>query len=296
MNIKEISNKILLQELDDRLRHSEATISEQKELLKELVELNSKLEESEKLKSHFLSNIRNEINNPLASILAVSQNLINKFKGEDGFLFNSLKIIYNEAFNLGFQIKNIMMAADLEAGEAYPEFENISLNTQVNNVLKSFESSIQKKEIKIAFDQACDTYLVTDQAFLNLILSNLIDNAIKFNVKGGLLSVHVLNETDYTEIKISDEGVGIDESRQEKIFDRFAQLEKGTTKNFGGHGLGLSIVKELLNLLGGQLHIESKIREGASFIIKLPIKAKKPKNGDISYNGNVILFDGEEQF
>src|SRR5690606_27460345 len=118
--MENLSNLQLLSELKKRLTDSENTIAEQRQLVHELSELNKKLEKSEEMKSQFLSNIKNEINNPLASILALSKNIIAKYTGLDPEAQKSLKHIYNEAHSLDFQLSNIILAAELEAGQSSP--------------------------------------------------------------------------------------------------------------------------------------------------------------------------------
>jgi signal transduction histidine kinase len=116
--------------------------------------------------------------------------------------------------------------------------------------------------------------IVTDETKIKHILTNLIENAIKFTQKGSISFGCRINE-NFIHFHVKDTGIGIDNNNQNIIFERFRQIETGTTKNYGGMGLGLSIAKALVMLLGGTINVESEIGKGSTFHFKIPFKVQK---------------------
>lgn len=291
-----ISDKVLLEELSRRLLKSEATIREQDKLLQQLTELNQKLENSERLKSHFLSNIKNEINNPLASILAICQQLVAKKEPLPPYFQKNIQFIFQETFSLEFQIRNIMAAAEVEAGEATPNLVLAHINPIIENVIHNFAYSAQKNQIRINCLIEDAIHFVTDIHFFNLMLSNLLSNAIKFNPTEGQVTIEITRQPHSLTMQVSDEGIGISKKDQHKIFDRFSQLEKGAIKAYAGHGLGLAVTRALADLLDGNITIKNQAIASTTFSIVLPEKQANDTLGGFSDEGSEIFFSADEQF
>lgn len=285
-----LSNTDLLTELQRRLENNQATITEQQGLLTKLIDLNKRLEKSEEMKSHFLSNIKNEINNPLASIMALSKNMISKYKNLDPEVGKSLKLINNEANSLDFQLTNIMIAAELEAGQTFPQLVNININQVIENIILSFSTAIEKKKIEIKITGDGPVHFVTDFNFIKIIVCNLLSNAIKFSKEAGSIQIAIHHDVDQLGLVISDQGFGIQNKDLHKIFDRFTQLESGTQKRFGGHGLGLSVVKELVNLLDGDIKISSDAK-GTIVSLTLPSQVQDRGLSAANDDSNEIWFE-----
>lgn len=287
--MKEISNDALLRELNRRLEGCEQIISDQNHMLAQLQDLNKKLEQSEALKSHFLSNIKNEINNPLASILALSQNVLRKGDQLSPDLLKSIRLIYNEAHALDFQLDNIMTAAEIEAGEVSPRFDDANVSTVITQVIQAFRSSIDKKRISIDIAGERDIHFVTDSHYFKIIMANLVSNAVKFSREEGIVSIAVICSGESLNIIVNDSGPGISQHDLSKIFDRFTQLDAGTMKKYQGHGLGLSVIKDLVELLDGTIAVHSSVN-GSSFSVTLPVKMSQDTN-ELPGNGDEIFFD-----
>ena len=133
-----------------------------------------------------------------------------------------------------------------------------------------------------------------DARMLKLVLSNLLANAAEFTDDAGEISITAVIGADGLHLALRDNGVGIDPADQKAIFDRFHQLENGTTKKHRGHGLGLSIVAALVELLGGELTLESQPDQGCCFSLHLP-ETTLPVQ-DSAQEGNLFIFDDAEQF
>jgi len=288
--MKNFTNHELLLELQHRLSLNEKTISEQNDTLLQMKELNQKLEQSEAMKSHFISNIKNEINNPLASILALSQNILRKPQGLTAEVVKSLRLIYNEAHALDFQLDNIMTAAEIEAGQTMPQWVDVNVSQVVEHVVHSFSTAIDKKQIKIEIIGDEHVHFVTDRHYFKVIAANLISNAIKFSSDRSVVRITLEHAVDHLVFSVQDAGTGIRENDLSRIFDRFTQLDSGTVKKFLGHGLGLSVIKDLIATLEGTITVTSS-ETGSLFTITLPVKVSDDGISTAFENGTEVLFD-----
>lgn len=298
---RKITDTELIEELKELFNLNKKLIDEQRNLMGQLNSLNAKLLESEQLKTNFLSNIRNEINNPLTSIIEISKNIY--FSDLDLKQIKKYsELIYQEIQQLDFQLKNIFASAEIEAGESTPKSSSVNIPSLINHVLDYFKHQIEKKQLKIIVKGKTikDEFFNTDSEKLNLILSNIVSNAILYSYEKGNITINYhLNSSGDLLIKVTDCGIGINKENKEKIFQRFNQLDKGTTKLFVGQGLGLSITRELLDLIDGTIKLVSKPNEGSTFCIKLKKTGNKADNNmAISSHGNDFIFsnDTEELF
>lgn len=262
----------------------------------EIEKLNQKLLDSENLKSNFLSNIRNEISNPLTSILGLSKSLHTSNDLTNNKILAGL--IYAEVLNLSFQMQNIFAAAEIESGEQFPHYSRVDIRSLIGNVVDALQYYSNKKEIEITVnsDKRGILYFTTDAEKLSLTLTNIIKNALEFSYSKGFVQIsYNITENGSLVILVEDEGVGINNEKISEIFDRFKQLETGTTKTFSGHGLGLAVVKASIESLNGQIEVESVEDKGSKFIITVP-EGEISGSDEISTSGNEFLFEESELF
>ena len=294
-----LSDRQLLKELRVRLEASKKAQDELQTLSRDYQEVSRKLSESEALKSHFISNISNEIVNPFTSILGLSKAILSVEKNDWKKVVSMVALIHSEAFNLDFQLKNIFVAAKIEAGEVAPNITKVNIRSLIQNVIESFNIVSRKMGISIDLQFNVDygfgknLYFKTDSEKLKLILSNLINNALKYSYKDSKVIIKVSIEDDILHVAVQDFGTGISEKNQKIIFERFKRLDSGINSINRGHGLGLSITKALLDVLDGDITIDSKKGEGSTFSISLP-EAKNMIEG-FSGEGNDIFFDDDDE-
>ena len=294
-----LSDRQLLKELRQRLDESNKAKSELQDLSKDYQEVSRKLSESESLKSHFISNISNEIVNPFTSILGLSKAILSVEKNDWKKVVSMVALIHSEAFNLDFQLKNIFVAAKIEAGEIAPNITKVNIKSLIQNIIDSFNIVSRKMGISIDLQYNIDygfgknLYFKNDSEKLKLILSNLINNALKYSYKDSNIILRVSIEDDILQISVQDFGTGISEKNQKIIFERFKRLDSGINSINRGHGLGLSITKSLLDVLDGSITIDSKKGEGSTFSISMP-EAKNMIEG-FSGEGNDIFFDDDDE-
>lgn len=286
----------LLRELERRFKQNKESLEELQVLTSQLQDVNKKLEESEALKTHFISNITNEIINPFAAILGLSRSIMDVKKENWDKVISMVQLIHTEAFNLDFQLKNIFAAAKLEAGEWLPEILHVDVVNLVQNTIDAFKYEAAKRRISYSIHMAADVpekfYFLTDPEKLKIIISNLVSNAIKFSHSEGEVVVNVGQEDEKLCISVIDFGIGVSKENRKIIFDRFRRIDNGINSINRGHGLGLSINKAIMDLLNGEMEMNSTPGEKTVFTIKIP--AGQPLDGNtLSGDGNEYMFDNE---
>lgn len=269
-----VEDDMLIDELRQRFDSNRRAINDLRELTGKLEIINRKLHDAERLKSHFLSNIRNEINNPLTAIMGFAYQLKTGPVSAEQAVRNG-RLIYDEAFELSFQLENIFIAAGLEAGQEAPVSTQVDVAAILPEVIAELEHRIHEKGIEISCPPLEPLPLVTDPRFLQIILRNLIANAVEFSPRWGSVGMEVSVDEETVRISIRDGGPGIDPADQETVFDRFRQLDCGSSKKHRGHGLGLSICRELAGLAGGSIGISSDPGNGSVFSLSLPTTGVK---------------------
>lgn len=292
-----LTDEQLLNEVKVRLLERQRTnhSNENSLLEEELRTLSLRLRESERGKSDFLSNVRNEINNPLTSILGLSLSIMKMTPDEKVRKLSDL--IHQQAFELDFQMRNIIAAAEIESGVINPVSAHIDieslLQAQVDYLNLKVHSSGVKVDIKVEPPRASFS---TDPNLLQAIVSNLLANAIEFSNPESevLLVAHVFE--DSLRLLVKDFGIGIKSEKQAIIFDRFRQLDSGTTKVHHGQGLGLAIVREFVSMLNGEIQLTSEEHKGTSVILQIPQLALELTSQDRTKFGNEILFASPEEF
>lgn len=294
-----ITDDELLDELKRRFEQNKIAVKELKTLNVELKTVNKKLEESESLKSHFISNITNEIINPFTSILGLSRAILSVDKENWKKVVSMVALIHSEAFTLDFQFRNIFVAAKIEAGEIFPEIANTDIINVVDSVIESFKFETKRKKVQVEFEHNLpyDDFGVflfkTDPEKLKLVLANFLSNAINFSLEGGLIEIKAHLEGRNLVVCVRDHGIGISKENQKIIFDRFKRLDSGINSLNRGHGLGLSVNKAVLEMLDGKINIHSELGKGASFTISIP--ESQSETSDFASDANETFFDTDEE-
>lgn len=288
------SDDELIEELSRRFAQSRKAFSDLSVVNRKLLDMNERLERSESLKSNFLSNIRNEINNPLNAIMGLAGELAVIGAGNDDIAALSA-LIGAEANQLDFQLRNIFMAAELEAGEVQPHCVKVHLAEMINELVNSFQHAAAKKNVSLEFvapDQQHSLLVVVDYGKLQIIVSNLLANAIEYSNQDGVVEVRcAVSGEGSLELAIADHGIGIAPEDQQRVFDRFVQLDSGTTRSHLGHGLGLSITKALVDLLQGKISLSSTPGHGTEVSVSIPPCSFLDDDDSFSESGNLFLFD-----
>jgi signal transduction histidine kinase len=257
----------------------------------EVRSLSGKLREAEQGKSDFLSHVRNEINNPLTSVLGLAESI--SFISKEEKIRRLAALIHEQAFELDFQMRNIIMASEIEVGAINPMYANVDIMSLVESQIDYLRLKINSAKAVVTLQAPDSVEHPTDSYLLQSILSNLLANAIEFSGAAKKVDVKILAYGNRLIINITDFGEGISIDKQQLLFSRFKQLDSRTTKLHRGQGLGLAIVHELVNILGGTIELNSSEEKGTSITMTF-LTPDVDLNATSSYGNDVIFSDGEE--
>jgi len=274
--------------LCDRFNFNRRAMNDLRSLTTRLEATNRKLQESEAMKSSFLSNIRNEINNPLAAILGMAEHLAAGKVAADQ-VGEIGKVLCAEAFELEFQLENIFLAAELEAGQALPHMTLTDLGAILQETIARMQKRAEERSITIDYSASDDLHFATDPRMLQQMARNLVANAIEYSEPGTSVLIIAESVDAILRIRVRDFGPGIAPELRQMIFDRFRQLDAGRTKGHRGQGLGLSVTQALAELLGGHVALECPPDGGSLFTLTLPM-GEVPADAQ-AIGGNFYLFD-----
>lgn len=233
-------------------------------------------EQSSKLKQEFIANMSHEIRTPMNSIVGMARLLAEKNPRADQIKY--LNAITQSADNLLVIINDILDFSKIEAGKVAIEYIDFSLNQVLKNIVTLLRFKADEKNIDVRFeiDDQVPEVLIGDPTRLSQVLMNLAGNAVKFTEQGSVIikvKVHQSSQENiYIQFEVSDTGIGISEEYVNKIFDSFTQAGTDVARKYGGTGLGLTISKQLVDLMHGEISVVSKVDIGTVFTFILPFK------------------------
>jgi PAS domain S-box-containing protein len=262
---------------DGKMQAIVRDISERKNLENDLFAAREKAEESERLQAAFLHNMSHEIRTPLNVIMGFSD-LLPEYSGEPERLRHFIEIIRQRGDDLISLIDDILDLSRIQSGQ-------VTLNPEpcdLGNFLESLKTEwtthqIRSNKVHIHFDFRISQRLYQcfgeiDQFRIRQILANLVDNAFKFTSRGKVVVNCRLEKTNVLSVTVSDTGIGIAKEKHNSIFSRFYQAEHHSSRVFGGTGLGLSIVSGLVQIMGGNIWLDSEPGKGSNFYFTVPFK------------------------
>ena len=233
------------------------------------------LRQASQYKSDFLANMSHELRTPLNSLLILSKLLADNPEGNlSGEQVKFARTIESSGNDLLTLINDILDLSKIEAGHIEIQAAPVSTERLAADLRKVFEPVARQRGLafEIAISQQAPASIETDRMRLEQVLRNLLSNALKFTEQGSVrLSVTPAGD-DMLDLAVSDTGIGIDEAQREAIFEAFRQADGTISRKFGGTGLGLSISRELARLLGGTIRLDSKMGEGSTFIVTIPVR------------------------
>lgn len=262
---------------------------ERKNIENELINARKIAEESDKLKTNFIANMSHELRTPLNGMLGFAELL------DDELVEPSHKdmidVIQKSGLRLMDTLNSILDLSLIEANSIVLNKFSFDIKSLINEKIELYKKNASIKNLYLHFDTETNYQIFTDFKLLSRIVSNILDNAVKYTKKGGIsivLETETTNDENYLLIKIKDTGIGIDEKNYEYIFNHFTQVSNGLSREYEGSGIGLSICKKYIDLLNGNIIVESKINKGSSFIIKVPglILNEEKLNSDVSKSLN----------
>ncbi len=273
-----------INKLQNELTHSNSLltqeIQEQVKTREELILATRRADEADLLKSNFLANMSHEIRTPMNGILGFAQ-LLREEDIDEEKRDRYIDIIYHNGTMLVNLIDDIMDISKIEAGQLAINKANCNLDDLMFELYTFFNEVKFKQEKEhisirlVDFNEDEVNIVQTDGHRLRQIMTNLLSNALKFTDKG-TVEFGYQNQPENNQIKfyVRDSGIGIPEDKRDIIFDRFRQVHEGSTRKYGGTGIGLFISKHIVDLLGGKIWVESELNVGSTFYFTIPYQAK----------------------
>ena len=266
--ILEATERIMKGDFSVRIRptRNPTSMNEFNPIIRDINKMTEELSGIETLRTDFIATVSHEIKTPLAALqnygtLLEQPDLSEEMRKEYAKAINSI------THHLSELITNILKLNKLENQKIYPALKKCNLSELICECLLSFESEWEKKELEIETDIDSDIIINTDSELLSLVWNNLFSNAIKFTDRGGKISVSLKNDGSYVVVKVSDTGCGMSEETGKHIFEKFYQGD--SSHSTAGNGLGLALVKKVVDILGGSIYVESRLGVGSIFTVKL---------------------------
>lgn len=225
----------------------------------------------ERSRQEFVSNVSHELKTPLTSVKVLADSLLMQENAEPELYREFLVDIAEEIERENKIINDLLSLVKLDKTASDMNITSVKINELLEQVLKRLRPIAKKSNIELVFESFRPVVAEIDEVKLSLALSNLIENAIKYNVEDGWVRVSLNADHKYFYVKVSDSGIGIPEDAQDFIFDRFYRVDKARSRGTGGTGLGLAITKSVIHMHKGAVKIYSKENEGATFTVRIPI-------------------------
>ena len=240
------------------------------------IQAKNKLEETLKTQDEIFANITHELKTPLNVIFSTNQLMelyLKKGLIEDNKknLFKDISIIKQNCYRFTKLINNIVDLSKIDSGFYKLNLSNYNIVDIVENIVQSVVEYIKDKGLSIVFDTDIEEKIIScDPEKIERVILNLISNAIKFSYYKNEIYINIFDKEEFVEISIRDTGIGIDNEYLDLIFEKYRQIDKTFTRNAEGSGIGLSIVKSIVDLHGGKISVESEFGKGSTFKILLP--------------------------
>jgi PAS domain S-box-containing protein len=270
--------------------HELSVIIERNIMIEDLVAAKDRAEESDRLKSAFLANMSHEIRTPMNGILGFAELLKQpKLTGEEQQMF--VEIIEKSGERMLNIINDLINISKIESGQMDILYSDTNINEQLDYLFNFFKLEAKQKDLKLIVSHPLpkiESEISTDKEKLYAILTNLIKNALKFTKEG---SIEFGYKVDGNQLVffVKDTGIGVPENKRESIFERFVQANSGMSSVYEGAGLGLSISKAYVEMLGGKIWVESKQGAGTCFYFTLPLKLESQSTVELTSEKEAVV-------
>ena len=239
-----------------------------------------KLKEVDQLKNDFLSVATHELKSPMGTIKGALENITDGVFGPvNERMQESINLALGETDRLANLVTDLLNVSRIEQGRVTYKSEAVNLQEILLHLTNTYRARAQQKGLTLTYEATDKNYIITaDHGRILEIFTNLIDNAIKYSLKG---EVTVMHEVDKNVVKtvVRDTGIGMSAKEREKLFSRFYRIQNDKTANISGTGLGLWIIKQYIEAMGGKIYVDSLEGVGTSFTVEFPLTAEKPAPG-----------------
>ncbi|PZM82608.1 MAG: hypothetical protein DKT66_11470 [Candidatus Melainabacteria bacterium] len=221
---------------------------------------------------NFVGDAGHELNTPAGIVQARAQSLGRKLE-RDGIISDDLAIIISSAERMGKIVRDLLLLAELDA-KTELKTNAFDLAHLLTAIVEEYKIRFDEKEINVSLQCNGSSLIETDKDAIEMVIRNLLENSLKYTHSNGVVRVSCQTSGNSIKIEVLDTGIGIPSESIGKIFDRFYRVDKSRTRSTGGSGLGLSIVKALVDGLGGEITVKSQLGQGSTFTVSLPLSRK----------------------
>jgi two-component system phosphate regulon sensor histidine kinase PhoR len=224
----------------------------------------------EKMRTDFVANASHELRTPVSVIQASAEALTSGALSDPARAERFAAAVYRNAERLSRLIADLLDLSRIESTRARPALRPVPVRDLLGHALETLSPIADSNGRRLSLGEVHEVSVLADEAALEQVLTNLIDNAIKYTQPQGQVTLRARARESVVELSVEDDGPGIPDPHKERIFERFYRIDAGRSRELGGTGLGLSIVKNLVLRLGGQIHVEDVVPTGARFVVELP--------------------------
>jgi two-component system phosphate regulon sensor histidine kinase PhoR len=231
----------------------------------------TELERLERVRKDFVANVSHELRTPLAAIRGYAETLLDGALDDQEHNRRFVEIIQAQATRLSNIASDLLTLSELESNGVAAQPHAISIRSALESALHTVEAAARVRGVRLLCEKIDDVNVLGHELRLEQALVNLLDNAVKFNRANGEVRVETRAVDGTAWITISDTGIGIPSDALRRIFERFYRVDKGRSRDMGGTGLGLSIVRHVMEQMSGTVKVESRVGEGSTFTLTIPI-------------------------
>ena len=269
--------KNLEKSLDAIIRESESVLPEEKSYV-ELESISSKFNEVigklhsiDESRQEFVSNVSHELKTPLTSMKVLADSL-NGSEDVPIEMYKEFMLDIGEEIDRETKIINDLLSlVRMDKSGAVLNISAVNINELIEHILKRLKPIAEKSDIEVVYESFRPVVAEVDEVKFTLVVTNLVENAIKYNNEGGWVHISLNSDHQYFYIKVEDNGLGIPEDSVEHIFERFYRADKSHSREIGGTGLGLAITKSSIAMHNGEIKVHSKLGEGSTFDVRIPL-------------------------
>ena len=272
-DINDVNEKIMhnaLGNLQDRLPEDEGFIEVQV-LSENYNDVLEKLSTIDQTRSEFVSNVSHELKTPITSMKVLAESVTqNEAATVDDYKEFMVDIV-DEIDRETKIINDLLTLVRTDSKQDEMNFDETDINEMIETIVKTVKPLAKQRGIKLTYDSFREVTARVDAVKLSLAISNLIENAVKYNIYNGWISCSLNADKEFFYIKVADSGVGIPDDAKDRVFDRFYRVDKARSRDTGGTGLGLSITRSIVNAHKGTIKLYSESGKGTTFTVKIPL-------------------------
>ncbi len=250
---------------------SENTYRETHKISDAIQKTMAKLQTMDRSREEFVANVSHELKTPITSIRVLADSLMSMEDAPVELYREFMSDISDEIDRESKIVDDLLALVKMDKSVAELNVSQVDINALVQQILKRLQPIAEKRSVELIYESIRDVTADVDETKLSLAISNLVENAIKYNVDGGWVRVTLDADHKYFYVKVADSGIGIPEELQENVFERFYRVDKARSRETGGTGLGLAITKNVVLMHYGAIRLMSKEGEGSTFTMRIPL-------------------------